>query len=300
MKIYIAGAGGMLGEAFYKVFSCDNELMCTDIDLNSSWLSYMDFRDYEKYRKEVFEFRPDWLFHVGAHTDLEYCEKNAEDAYETNTHSVKYAVEIANNLNIPILFISTAGIFNGKKDFYDESDIPDPIGHYAKSKYYGEQYVIHNAKDYLICRAGWMMGGGEKKDKKFVNKVISQIKNGAKSLNVVNDKFGTPTYTVDFAQNVKTLIRAGKRNLFHMVCEGLTSREEVLREILSLTGLSSEISLNLVNSDYFSQEYFAERPICERLINRKLNESNLNIMRDWKVALAEYLREEYASIFVKN
>ena len=48
-KIYIAGCGGMLGEAFYKVFSEEYELKCTDIDVNEVWLSYLDFRDYEAY-----------------------------------------------------------------------------------------------------------------------------------------------------------------------------------------------------------------------------------------------------------
>ena len=300
MKIYIAGAGGMLGEAFYKIFSIDNELMCTDIDVNSPWLSYLDFRDYENYKAQVSDFSPDWLFHLGAHTDLEYCEKNSEDAYDTNTNSVKHAVKISNSLNIPVLYISTAGIFNGNKDYYDESDLPDPLGHYAKSKFLGEQHVSQFARDYLICRAGWMMGGGEGKDKKFVQKIISQIKSGVKTLNVVNDKFGTPTYTIDFAENVKKLIAADQRKLFNMVCEGFTSREDVLREILMIAGLDNEISVNVVNSDFFSREYFAERPLCERLVNRRLNDANLNIMRNWKVALSEYINNDYQFLINKK
>ena len=51
----------------------------------------------------------------------------------------------------------------------------------------------------LYFRAGWMMGGGPKKDKKFINLLMKQLANGVTELNVVNDKLGTPTYTVDFA-----------------------------------------------------------------------------------------------------
>ena len=174
MKFYIAGCGGMLGEAFYTQFVGEYELKCTDIDVNESWLSYLDIRDYETYRKDVFDFNPDFLFHLGAYTDLEYCELNEKDTYITNTESIKNAVRIANNLSIPILYISTAGIFDGKKAEYDETDNPNPIGHYGKSKYYGEKFVIENAKEYLICRAGWMMGGGPKKDKKFIQKIMKQ------------------------------------------------------------------------------------------------------------------------------
>jgi len=119
-KIYIAGSGGMLGEAFHRVFKNDYEIKCTDKDVNEKWIDFLDFRDFEKYQKDVLDYNPDYLFHLGAHTDLEYCELNLEDTYLTNTTSVENAVFIANKLNIPLLYISTAGIFDGKKDFYDD------------------------------------------------------------------------------------------------------------------------------------------------------------------------------------
>ena len=292
-KIFMAGCGGMLGEAFFFRFKKDYDLYCTDIDINEDWLSYLDFRDHINYKKEVQDYRPDWLFHLGAFTDLEYCELNQEETYQTNTESVKHAVNIANELSIPILYISTAGIFDGLKDLYDESDQPNPIGHYAKSKYLGEKYVIENAKDYLICRAGWMMGGGPKKDKKFIQKIMTQIIAGVKELNIVNDKLGTPTYTHDFAENVKLLIKKNQRGLFNMVCGGLTSRLEVATELIQF--ISHNIEINEVNSDFFKKEYFADRPNCERLINRKLDELKLNIMRDWRPALKEYLENYYSN-----
>ena len=96
-KIYIAGCGGMLGEAFYKQFKDEYELKCTDIDVNDKWLSYLDFRDLEAYKADVREFGPDYLFHLGAYTDLEFCETHVEDTYLTNALSVENAVFIAKN-----------------------------------------------------------------------------------------------------------------------------------------------------------------------------------------------------------
>ena len=176
----MAGVGGMLGEAFYKVFKDEFDIKCTDKDLNEEWISFLDFRDYNSYKKDVIDFKPDYLFHIGAHTDLEFCELNIDDTYLTNTISVENAVSVSNELNIPILYISTAGIFDGNKNLYDDWDIPNPLGHYARSKYMGEKYVSERSIRYLICRAGWMMGGGPKKDKKFINKIINQIVNGEK------------------------------------------------------------------------------------------------------------------------
>ena len=293
-KIYISGCGGMLGEGFYKQFGAEYELKCTDIDVNDSWLSYLDARDFDAYKEDVCRFRPDFLFHLGAYTDLEYCELHSDETYITNTLSVENAVYIANQLNIPALYISTAGIFDGGKDAYDDWDIPSPLGCYARSKYAGELFVKENVKRHLICRAGWMMGSGPKKDKKFIQKIMKQIKEGKKELYIVNDKFGTPTYTHDFAKNVKLLIEKGYWGLYNMVCDGETSRFEVAKELLSILNLDNEININEVSSDYFKEEYFAKRPSSERLLNKKLNLRGLNIMRDWKVALREYIKDYYS------
>ncbi len=289
----MSGSGGMLGLAFYKEFKEHYDLKCTDIDVNESWLTFLDFRDYDDYFSEVNAFKPDWLFHLGAHTDLEFCELNIDDAYETNTRSVENAVRISNELEIPLLYISTAGIFGGEKDFYDESDEANPLGHYAASKFQGEIFVQENSNEFIICRAGWMMGGGENKDKKFVQKLIKQIKEGRKVLHIVDDKDGTPTYTHDFARNCKALIESKHRGLFNMVCGGLTSRYEVADELISLLNLTDEINLEKVSSEYFKEEYFAQRPDCERLVNKKLDDLSMNMMRDWRIALKECLTEYY-------
>jgi dTDP-4-dehydrorhamnose reductase len=292
-KIYIAGCGGMLGEAFYLQFKNDYLLKCTDKDVNIEWLSFLDFRDFDAYKKDVAEFNPDYLFHLGAYTDLEFCEQNSDETFLTNTTSVENAVHIANMLKIPMLYISTAGIFDGKKNLYDDWDSPNPLGVYARSKYMGERYVVENAQRYLICRAGWMMGGGPGKDKKFIQKLMKQLKEGKKELFIVDDKDGTPTFTLDFANNVKALLEKELWGLYNMVCGGQTSRLEVAGELLRLLNLDEAITITPVTSDHFKDAYFAERPPCERLDNRKLRLRNMNLMQDWKVALKEYVELSY-------
>lgn len=296
-KIYIAGCGGMLGDAFYSQFKSDYELKCTDIDVNEDWLSFMDFRDLSNYRKDVADFKPDFLFHLGAFTDLEYCERNIDETYSTNTMSVENAVYISNELDIPLLYISTAGVFDGQKLLYDDWDKPNPLGVYARSKFMAERFVCENSKRFLICRAGWMMGGGPKKDKKYIQKIMGQLKNGAKELYVVDDKDGTPTYTHDFANNVKSLLENELWGLYNMVCGGQTSRLEVTMELLKILNLDNDIKINVVSSDYFKDVYFAQRPPNERLVNKKLNLRGINLMRDWKIALREYIGDYYFDYF---
>lgn len=296
-RIYIAGSGGMLGDAFYRRFNHDHELLCTDLKPSSPWQKDCDFRDANEYRRQVLDFKPGLLFHLGAHTDLEYCENQPEDAYRTNTLAVEDAVQIANTLDIPILYISTAGIFDGKKEQYDDWDAPNPLGVYARTKYLGERYVAENARRYFVCRAGWMMGGGMEKDKKFIKKIVAQLLAGRRRLDVVDDKQGTPTYTHDFADNVKALTGTTHYGVYNMVCEGVTSRFEVAQELLRILGLDREIELNPVGSTHFQKEYFAPRPDSERLINKKLALRGLHRMRDWRVCLSEYVEEHYRGRF---
>ena len=99
-----------------------------------------------------------------------------------------------------------------------------------------------NAKKYLILRAGWMMGGGPKKDKKFINKIYKQKIQNKNTINIVNDKLGTPTYTIDFAKNTKLLLEKNIWGKYNLVCEGVSSRLEVER--------------NFENNEYIRQNKF--------------------------------------------
>jgi dTDP-4-dehydrorhamnose reductase len=290
-KVYIAGCGGMLGEAFYEAFKNDFECKFTDKDVNSDWLDFLDFRDISAYENDVKSFDPDILIHLGAYTSLEYCDTNEMDALNNNVTSLETAVHLSNLLDIPLLFISTAGIFDGQKDEYDDWDAPGPLGVYARSKVLAEDFITKNANKYFVMRAGWMMGGGPKKDKKFVGKIIKQLKGGNKELYIVNDKDGTPTYTHDFASVAKEILKTNRYGVYNCVCEGLTSRLEVATEIVKLLGLESDIKITEVSSDYFSKEYFSHRPPSERLRNKKLEIIGLNYMRPWREALKVYVEE---------
>jgi dTDP-4-dehydrorhamnose reductase len=138
-----------------------------------------------------------------------------------------------------------------------------------------------------------MMGGGPRKDKKFVQKILKQIKDGKRELSVVHDKLGTPTYTHDFARNVKVLLDKEFWGLYNMVCGGVTGRLEVAQELVKVIGMEDKVRVTPVDSDYWSKIYFAPRPASERLLNRKLDLRGLNVMRDWKVCLKDYIGEYY-------
>ncbi len=286
-KIFVTGANGMLGTTLQQITDTKNFLL-TDKEV-SEGITYCDIRNLEKTTQIIKDYQPEIILNLAALVDLEYCEKEKDDCYLTNTIAAIHLFNLAKDKNIPYVFISTAGIFGNDKEFYTEDDEPNPLSAYGKSKYYVEQLLLNqNYNKYWIFRAGWMMGGGPNKDKKFVNKIIKQINSGIKELFVVDDKLGVPTYTEDFAKSILRHIEEElPYGLYNMVSQGEASRYDTAVAINEYLDLG--LIINKVDSDYFKTEYFAPRPYSEKLINKNLNNLKRNYMRNWKVCLNEYL-----------
>ncbi len=288
-RLLVTGCGGMLGEAVYQyVKSHKIKAFLSDLIPLDDWLNLLDVRDIDAVEAAVVKFKPDIIFHLAALTDLELCELDKENAMRTNAIGTENVALVAKKYNIVVVYISTAGVFDGEKDNYFDLDIPNPINIYGLSKYRGELACQSLLNKYFIFRAGWMMGGGVLKDKKFINKIYKQIKSGKKDLFIVNDKFGTPTYTYDFIDSIFKVIETDWYGLYNQVCLGDTSRFEIAEALVENLGVKDEITFHEVSSDYFKDKYFVPRPPSERLINQKLISRNICFMRDWKLCLEEY------------
>ena len=288
-RVLITGCGGMLGDAVYHTFSKSYRHVCaTDIDLNEPWLSHLDVRELGDCERAFAEVRPTIVLHLAALTDLEYCETHQDDCWKTNALGAENVALLARRHDVTMVYVSTAGIYAGEQDEFHDFDQPNPLSHYGRAKYYGERFVEMHVPRHFCLRAGWMMGGGPKKDKKFINKIFQQIKGGSRELHVVDDKFGTPTYTVDFARSTAFLVTTKYYGVYNHVCEGGGSRYDVAVEFVRLLGLGDTVRVTKVPSDYYKDTYFAPRPPSERLVNLKLNARRLNRMRDWRTCLEEY------------
>lgn len=292
-RILVTGCGGMLGEAIYLFFKDKCKLFPTDLNSNEVWLRELDVRKIEEVKRMIEEIRPDYIFHLAALTDLEYCELHQEDAYNTNALATENIALLCKEKNITLVYISTAGIFDGSQEWYNDYDFPNPLSIYGKTKYAGELAVQRILEKYFIFRAGWMIGGGPKKDKKFVNKIIKQIQEGKKEIFAIDEIFGTPTYTHDFAKNIFKIIDLEELGLYNLVCSDSCSRFDVAKEILKLIGKDQEIKLTKVHPDFFKRDFFAVRPRSEKLINLKLNLKKLNLMRNWKDSLRDYIERDF-------
>lgn len=289
MKILVTGAAGMLADSMVpELRSTGHEVLATDINMEFGNCTMLDVRDYGQFFRTADKFKPDYIFHLAAETDLEKCQADPDNAFKTNATGTHNAVLVAKKLKARLLYVSTAGVFDGeKKEPYTEFDEPVPINAYGQSKFAGEKYVKELLDEYYIIRAGWMMGG-YKKDKKFIRKVLDQINAGTKQLYAVGDKFGTPTYAPAFSKTAARLIDTDFFGVYHGVCKNSASRYEVAAEMLKILN-RQDISLKRVDSSYFNKDYSTPRPNSEVLRNYALELRGINDMPTWESALKEYL-----------
>jgi len=293
MRVLITGSAGMLGSAVYPAFvAAGHDVVATDLEpreMAGLPMGRLDVRVHAEVADAVERSRPDLVLHLAAETDLEVCEADPDHAYLTNTIGTQNAAIACQAGGIPLVYISTAGVFDGEKEDgpYDELDQPRPINVYGRSKYEGELVVMRLVPRHFVIRAGWMVGGIDR-DHKFVAKVIDQIRAGATTIRAVTDKLGTPTYTQDFARNLLELINTPFYGRYHMASLGEGSRYDVARAIVEFFG-RADISVVPVTSEAFAEEYPAPRPRSEMMRNYMLELRGLNRMRPWREALQDYL-----------
>jgi len=287
MKILVTGAAGMLGSSLCPILTqSGHEVLATDLAAVDDGIESLDVRRYKQVEETVGKIRPDIVMHLAAETDVDKCEIEPDHAFLTNTIGTQNVTLACQNRNIVMVYISTIGVFYGDKpEPYTEFDTPNPINVYGRSKLEGEKIVQNLLSRYYIVRAGWMVGGGPKRDKKFIGKIIKQMKE-TNVVKAVNDKIGSPTYTVDFSRCLTDLIETGYYGLYHCTNKGYGSRFDVAKKIVDFLG-RSDVTVEPVGSAYFPLP--AARARSEMSRNYKLELLGKDTTRNWEDALKEYI-----------
>ena len=293
MKVLMTGSTGMLGSAMYPILKeYGHEVVTTNF-----LLTHPDVRNIVDMEKAVDLSKPDIFLHLAAMTDVDACELNDNLAYDINYRGTQNIAEVCRMYKVPMLYVSTIGVFYGdKEEPYVETDVPCPANVYGYSKLLGERAVQKLLNKYYIVRAGWMMGGGPQRDKKFVGKIIRQAKENHVLISV-DDKYGSPTYVRDFSRVVAQLITTDKYGLYHCTNQGKASRYEITKVIVDCLGTGNVIVP--VHSSYFEEKYkklqllTAPRADSETAINENLKKIGLDSMRPWEVALRDYIKKDW-------
>lgn len=293
MKILVTGSNGMVGTELKK--HLDNAFFFKHFN-------YPDLDVTNRHRtQEIIEYhRPDVIIHLAAKTDVDWCEYNPEECFAVNVEGARNVCEGAQKVKALLVFPSTFYVYPGDKESpYDErydKVIPDKIiGTYSKSKWIGE-VVVSEFKNmrHLIVRFGSLFGGGEK-DKKFVSKVLRMVSSGVKEIRMIDNRFIQPSSVKDTARNLLSLIEKGGEGVFNMVGHGTASYFEYAKAVLEFAGVK-DVKVISINSKDFKET--APRAFNLSAVNGRLGEMGLDRMRDWRLALKEYI-EEIKSQFIE-
>lgn len=278
----------LAADIIVRLQEAKHQVVQTDIHQRVPDIEALDVTDRDRVFSKVEQLQLDYIFHLAAETNVDLCQENPEHAFRVNSLGTKNIAYACREFNCRLLYISTSNVFDGNKQrAYIESDLPDPINVYGRSKFEGELVVKELLSDYFIIRAGWMVGGWQL-DKKFVYKIVQQLRQGRTELRAVSDKFGSPTFTKDFAANLLKVIETEKYGLYHMVNKGMGSRYDIALKIVEFMGFKSRVKVKPISSEEFPLP--APRPRSEILSNYKLDSLGLNHMPHWHDSLAEYIK----------
>lgn len=278
-KVLILGGDGMFAYDMFNVLKKDKEF--EPIPLSKEDLDITEKNEVLKY---IITQKPFAVVNtVGPAVDI--CDENPEFARKINIEAVKYCAIACNDIGAIFVHLSTCGLFGDKKRFYTEMDNVVLKTMYAKTKYEGEKIALSNCDKTIIVRPGWMYGGSIRHKKNFVVNRLREFK-GLDQVSSAMDKFGNPTYSKDAAKAIRYLIKSGKVNkIFHLTNSGGGSRADYIESIIKFSGLKTKVER--VDSSFFPRK--SDVPDCELLDNSYLDSMIDLPMRDWKVALKEYI-----------
>jgi dTDP-4-dehydrorhamnose reductase len=279
MKILILGSNGMLGSDCKNILSKDYEVIAPE-------RKDLDIVSWDVAIETMQQISPDIVLNCAGFTDVDACETEAYTVRKINVEGPRNLAQGSARFNCKLIHISSDYVFSGLKNIpqpYFEDDPVDPISAYGKSKAESEVAVKENAPNYIIIRSAWLYGI---KGDNFIKSILTKaVKNPKKPLVLVDDQFGSPTWTFRLALQIKELIKNDTKGTYHATAEGYCSPLEYAQFILDKLNLKVSVESYSMN-DY---PHTAKRPFNCILENRLLKNQGLNIMPDWKKDLEIFL-----------
>lgn len=292
MKVLVTGVNGQLGHDVV------NELLLRGHDAVGVDIEEMDITDESCVTRVMCETTPDAVIHCAAWTAVDAAEEeeNRELVHRINAEGTRYIALMCKQLDIPMMYLSTDYVFDGKGSTPwtpDETDYA-PLNVYGASKLDGERAVSETLSKFFIIRIAWVFGIN---GNNFI-KTMLRIGKSHDTLTVVNDQIGTPTYTYDLARLLVDMIETKKYGYYHATNEGgyiswYDFACEIFRQAVAM-GHNCYDEKHLTVKPVTTEEYGvskAARPFNSRLDKSKLSKNGFTPLPTWQNALQRYLRE---------
>lgn len=276
MKILVTGYKGQLGYDVVRRLEA-RSIECCGVDIDD-----FDLTDENAVYAYLTSYAPDRIIHCAAYTAVDRAEEDPDTCYRVNVMGTEYIARYCANHDIPMMYFSTDYVFSGKGDQPFEVDSPrDPQNQYGLTKSLGEDAVTHNLSKYFILRISWVFGIN---GNNFVRTMLRLGKERT-DLNVVNDQFGSPTYTFDLAVLIADMIITETYGVYHVTNEGVCSWYDFACRIIELAGLPAKVH-PVPSKDYPAK---AIRPMNSRLSKASLDHNGIMRLPHWETALQNYI-----------
>ncbi len=275
MLILIVGARGMLGTDLMEIIGRCQEVTGTDIE-------DFDITERQETLSTLLKIKPSWVINASAYTQVDRCETEREQAFKVNAEGVFNLALACKEIQAKLLHVSTDYVFDGNTKIpYREEELPNPLSVYGQSKLRGESLLQSVLDDFIIARTAGLYG---KRGVNFVDTILKRSQE-RDELTVVNDQWLSPTYTVDLAEAIGTLVKHSARGIFHLANTGLCTWYQFACKILEITGSSTKVIP--IGSNQLKRP--APRPVFSVLDCSKYTRITGRKMRPWEEALADYL-----------
>lgn len=288
LKIAVVGSTGMLGHKVSEM------LLRTGFEPVDVPEDQVDIRDYRAMESAILDIRPAAVVNCAAITNVDGCETNSELAFAVNAEGAGHVARAAMVAHATLVHISSDYVFDGRtKVPYVETDAMNPQGVYANSKWAGEKAVARERVDHFIIRTSWLFGSG---GNNFVDTIL-RLAATRDSINVVNDQFGSPTYSVHLAGAICRILRIylvegyGKAGIYHIANDGYCSWNEFAKKIIEMRPELRCVVNPVSTYEYFKNwdKPFSPRPPYSVLNKDKVKKTFGIALPHWEDALAEYL-----------
>lgn len=284
MSYLVLGAGGQLGTEWCRRL---DEL---DLQFAGYGSKELDIMNPEALQKAMTRLQPEVVVNCAAYTKVDQAEEEPDRARSINATAVRPLAEMCRDFRARLVHYSTDYVFPGRKQDrdrypkgYPEDAAVDPINVYGQTKWEGEQAIRECGGKHLIVRVSWLCGahGGN-----FV-KTMLRLADERDELKVVNDQFGSPTFTADVVQHTLSLLEQEVSGTVHVTSRGIISWYVFALAIMDLSG--KNVNIRPVGSSQFPTR--AQRPAFSKLDTYRLERHVGDALTTWKTGLRKLLEE---------